>query len=93
MDKKNIRSIIEETYYHDKDILFADGFDEAILGVAFDRWGEEPCHRVVYDQNKIIEIIEKEFELATSEAQEYYEFNIEGSYVGPNTPIFIDYLK
>ena len=38
-------------------LLFADGFDEAIIGVA-ERIGMEPV--VAYDTNKIIEILSRE---------------------------------
>jgi hypothetical protein len=65
-------------------LLFADGFDEAIIGVA-ERIGMEPV--VAYDTNKIIEILSRE--MTEDEAVEYFEFNILGAYVGERTPIFI----
>jgi hypothetical protein len=65
-------------------LLFADGFDEAIIGVA-ERIGMEPV--VAYDTNKIIEILARE--MTEDEAVEFFEFNILGAYMGKRTPIFI----
>ena len=65
-------------------LLFADGFDEAIIGVA-ERIGMEPV--VAYDTNKIIEILSRE--MSEDEAVEYFEFNILGAYMGERTPIYI----
>jgi hypothetical protein len=65
-------------------LLFADGFDEAIIGVA-ERIGMEPV--VAYDTNKIIEILPRE--MTEDEAVEFFEFNILGAYMGERTPIYI----
>jgi hypothetical protein len=77
----NIRD--ELSAYHD-DLLFADGFDEAILGVA-ERIGMDAV--VAYSTPKIIEILARE--MTEDEAIEYFEFNILGAYVGERTPVFI----
>ena len=65
-------------------LLFADGFDEAIIGVA-ERIGMEPV--VAYDVNKIIEILARD--MTEDEAVEFFEFNILGAYMGERTPVFI----
>ena len=65
-------------------LLFADGFDDAIIGVA-ERIGMEPV--VAYDVNKIIEILARD--MSEDEAVEYFEFNILGAYMGERTPVFI----
>ena len=65
-------------------LLFADGFDEAIIGVA-ERIGMEPV--VAYVTNKIIEILSRE--MTEDEAVDFFEFNILGAYMGERTPIFI----
>jgi len=69
--------------------LLADGFDDAIIGIG-QRCGSDPV--VVYDTDKIISmLIEKGMD--ESEAQEYFDFNILGSYVGPGTPMYITKFK
>lgn len=77
----SIREELSEEY---GDLLFADGFDDAILGVA-ERIGMEAV--VAYSTPKIIEILSRD--MTEDEAVEYFEFNILGAYVGERTPVFI----
>ena len=72
--------------------LKADGFDDAIIGVA-SRCGISDL--IAYDVSKIIDILQKRDGMTHEEAQEYFEFNVIGAYMGEHTPIFItptDYL-
>jgi hypothetical protein len=70
---------------HDQDFLFADGFDDTIIGVsiAFD------AGRVVYDARQMVETLLQEEDITEEEAWEYLEFNTFGAYVGKNTPIYV----
>jgi hypothetical protein len=68
------------------DLLFADGFDDAILGIV-ERCGFDPV--VCYSADKIIDILMKD-NMSHEEAVEYYEFNILGAYVGEKTPMFLE---
>jgi hypothetical protein len=68
------------------DLLFADGFDDAILGVV-ERCGFDPV--VCYSADKIIDILMKD-DMSHEEAVEYYEFNILGAYVGEKTPMYLE---
>ena len=65
-------------------ILMADGFDDAILGIT-NRCGDDSL--IAYDYDKCVKILQKE--MSYEDAVEYMEFNIVGSYVGEGTPIFI----
>ena len=65
-------------------LLFADGFDDAIIGIA-ERIGMEPV--VAYDIHKIIEILARD--MPEEDAVEYFEFNILGAHMGERTPVFI----
>lgn len=67
--------------------LLADGMDEAIIGIA-ERCGMAPVP--AYSRSKIIEILSRE--MPGDEAEEYFEFNIAGAWVGEGTPVFIDFL-
>ena len=64
----------------DEELLFADGFGDAIIG--FDR----NSFRVVYSVTKVIAILEKE--MGADDAIEYFEYNVESAYVGERTPIW-----
>ena len=77
-------AVIELVGLSGQNALFADGYDDEIIGVELDY---EP--RVVYDQNKIIDILMAEHKMTDEEAQEFFDFNITGSYVGKQTPIYV----
>ena len=65
----------------------ADGFDEAILGVA-QRCGQPAI--IAYDTEKILEILQAREGMTAEEAVEYFELNIAGEWLCEETPIFID---
>lgn len=73
----------------DSHALFADGFDDAILGLTEveDGW------RVCYDIGRILEVLVVDHDMSADEAVEYFDFNIEGAYVGPLTPLFIQCVQ
>ena len=73
----------------DSSALFADGFDDAILGLT----EVEEGWRVCYDIGRILEILVAEHGMDVDEAIEYYDFNIGGAYVGPLTPLFIQCVQ
>jgi hypothetical protein len=71
--------------YSDEELLIADGFDDAIIGV------DDENVRVVYDVFKIISILIQDG-MSTDEAFEFYQYNILGAYVGEKTPLFVKLL-
>ena len=77
------KAILEE---NDETYLFADGFDDAIIGTA-NAFGQRSV--VAYDVEKIIKKLMKD-DMTYDEAREYYNFNIAGAYVGEATPIFVE---
>ena len=68
------------------DALLADGFDDAILGVA-ERCGQPTL--VAYDRSRCIDILVAQG-MDREEAEEYFEFNVAGAWVGEQTPVWID---
>jgi hypothetical protein len=73
----------------DEEILQADGFDEAIIGYA-EVWLNSGQERVMaYDRDKCIEVLMERDEMDWYEANEYFDFNVAGAYVGEKTPVFI----
>ena len=69
----------------DEAMLMADGFDDALIGYA-QRCGQPAL--AVYDRDKCIGILMKDG-LAHEEAEEYFEFNVVGAWVGDRTPLFL----
>lgn len=72
-------------YYEDEYFVFADGYEEAIIGV------QEPSMKVVYDEDKCIEILVSDG-MDIDDAREYFEYNTKGAFIGDRTPIFIKRL-
>ncbi len=64
-------------------MLFADGFDDCIIGVA-----DAIAPKVVYDKQMMIEELMSQG-MEDIEAIEYLEFNTWGAYVGEQTPLYI----
>ena len=69
------------------DLLKADGFDEAIIGVV-QRMG---IQAICYDEDKVIEILMRD--MSEEEAYEYFDFNIAGAWVGESTPFFLQRME
>lgn len=69
--------------------LFADGFDEALIGTV-----ERACQPPValYDREKCVEILVRQG-MTYEEAVEFFEFNTLGAWVGENTPAFATITK
>jgi hypothetical protein len=67
-------------FYEEEELLKADGFDDAIIGI------DEKTWRLIYSVSKCIEILSKN--MSEEDAIEYFYFNMEGAYVGEKTPIW-----
>ena len=63
--------------------LFADGFDEAMIGM------EAVRGRAIYDYMICAKILMDRDNMTEEEAYEYMEFNVVTAFVGPMTPLFI----
>lgn len=73
-----------------EDALFLDPpyFDDAIIGIAERADG---LSAVAYDRQRVIELIKLHSSgMDEFDAEEFYEFNTVGSWVGERTPVFID---
>lgn len=73
-----LKEILEA--YPDASFMIADGFNEAVIGVCGDK--------LVYSIKKIIEKLMED--MSEEDAWEYYSYNIEGSYVGEKTPLYVE---
>jgi hypothetical protein len=66
------------------DALLADGFEDALIGIG--RLFSNSL--AVYDRARCIEILVEEG-MTEEDAEDHFEYNVQGSYVGENTPIFL----
>ena len=69
-------------WFPDEEILKADGFDDAIIGI------DDTSMRLIYSINKCIIILLSEEDLTEEDALEHFHYNVKGSYVGEKTPIW-----
>lgn len=77
--------IKESLSEYDEEILTADGFDDALIGLA-----EIACKPPVaaYDYNRCVEILVAQG-MDETDAIEHMSFNVTGANVGKYTPVFI----
>lgn len=80
---EEIRKKLTDIY--GEELIFADGFDDAIVGVA----GGHDSQRVVYCYGSMVEACMKEAGMIYEDAVEWIEYNTMGSYVGRHTPIYV----
>jgi hypothetical protein len=73
-----------EIHYPDAEIILADGFEDAFIGI-----GQQFNNYVaIYDRDKCINILHEDMDY--EEAEEYFEYNVVGAYVGEGTPVFVE---
>ena len=87
MKKENVINQImielkETIAEHNPKALFADGFDNAIIGYSSDI-------RVIYSVSRIMETLVERDGMTPDEAIDFFNFNIECAYLGEYTPIYM----
>jgi hypothetical protein len=76
----------EEWAEEDEKLLFADGFEEAFIGLSRRYGMGRPV--ATYDYDKCIEVLVGN-NMSHEEAVEFFEYNVIGAWVGDLTPIFL----
>ena len=71
----------------EEEITLADGFADAFLGIG--RQFNKPI--AVYSRRKCIEVLMRDMD--EEQAEEYFEFNLAGAWVGESTPIYLEELE
>lgn len=66
-----------------------DGLDEAILGMVSAMVEGERVNTLVYSGNKIHNILQARDGMEWDEALDFIDFNIEGMYIGKDTPLIV----
>lgn len=77
---KMLERIIEN--HPDEPFMIADGFDDAVIGLATDF--TEP--KLIYSVSKCLEILQQD--MSEEEAIEHFTYNVSGGYVGERTPVW-----
>ncbi len=66
-------------------LMFAEGYDAAILGIA---WRAEGVI-VAYDKQGVLDILCQRDGMTPEEAEEFFDYNVQGAWMGESTPIFV----
>ena len=86
--KQLLRKLREmEIVHKGEPIMLADGFEEAFVGIA--RQFGKPI--AIYHCDKCIKVLMKSG-MDEDEAEEYFSFNVEGSWNGEQTPAYLDWI-
>ena len=83
--KKALKKVISK-FSEEYDLVTMDGFDNCLVGVV-ERFGQNAI--ACYDKAKVLKKLEKEG-MSANEAEEFFYFNQLGSWVGENTPCFLN---
>ena len=66
-------------------MITPDGFDDCIIGT-------DSRERAVYDAEAMLDTLMIQNEMSREEAEEFFWYNIDGSHMGDETPIYV-FLK
>jgi len=83
MTREQVNQYCEE---FETDLLCMDGFDDCIEGI-IERFGMEPI--LCYNKQKVIAKLISNGIKNEEEAEEYFQFNQLGAWLGDKTPCFI----
>ena len=89
MNRKEIEQKILDYFGNDlsgTEVLLLDGLDSAFIGL-----GQNVDKTIaIYDRQKCIEVLMEEHSMTDVEAVDYFEYNVTGSFLGPNNPVFVE---
>jgi hypothetical protein len=85
--REKINEWVDEAF-PEQEILMADGFENAFMGVAMQFNNPIP----IFDYNKCIDILKKDG-MSAPEAEEYMSFNVTDACVGKGTPSYFFKFK
>lgn len=80
-----LKKIIE--HFEGESLVIADGFDSAVIGITDDQ-------RLVYSVDRCLKALMKEGK-THSEAREHFDYHVRGTYLGVQTPVWVndEFLK
>ncbi len=81
MTKEELLEVYQDVI-GDEEILTADGFDDAIIGL------DSKSLRVIYDTDLMVNILMAEG-MEEMDAVEHLEYNVLNAWVGDRTPIYM----
>lgn len=83
-----LRDKLADSY--NEEMLFADGFDDALIGIV-EQFGRPPV--ALYSYDMCITILMERDGMEEDEAIEFFDYNVIGAYLGENTPAFATLMR
>lgn len=83
MNIDDVRDMLRD---ENPDALLADGFEAAIVGIGR-RCGQPTV--AVYSRERCLRVLQERDGLSREEAEEYFEFNVQGAWLGEHTPVML----
>ena len=76
----------------EEEVLTADGFDDALVGLV-EGWHLTGERFIValYDRQKCIDVLMDRDDMTWDDAVDFFEVNVVGGYHGPGTPCFASF--
>jgi hypothetical protein len=74
---------ILENWPHEH-FTIAEGFDEAVIGL------DMSSERIIYSVQKVIDILMERDGMDEQDAIDWYEYNMQSTYIGEHTPIWCE---
>lgn len=81
---KLVKKILDD--YAGEELVFANGFDSAVLGIEMDSL------RIIYSIRKCLNVLMRHSDLTYEEALDFFDSKISNVDLGPKTPIWCDDL-
>mgnify|MGYP003662366555 FL=1 len=79
-----IQRIQERLEASGEEALGADGYDDCVVGLAY----QHTRPLIVYSKRKVIERLMED--MSREDAEDFFEWNIGGAYLGAGTPLFLE---
>ncbi len=80
----------EQIAEYNEGVMFAEGFDDCLLGIV-ERFGSPAL--ALYDYERVIQKLMKRDGMKRDVAEEFFNINIVGAWVGENTPAFATIMR
>lgn len=90
MDQAQVDEFLVMHGAGDVEIMTCDGLEDAFLGVV-ERFSQQAV--ALYDRDKVIQIFITRDGMTLEQAEEFFDYNVQGAWVGEGTPAFVTFAE
>jgi hypothetical protein len=84
------KMLLDMARENEEGMIILDGLDAAVIGLV-SRCGQSPC--LMYSSERIVRIFMARDGMTREEAEEFFDFNTAGAYLGDTSPFFLHDLE